>query len=153
MFKANNKNIKISKQCNRKRSIVFIEHISHLLLKPIIVDFEQVNVSWEELLTRFQGAFFQNWVSITDGHRATCVITIKMQLGVQRASCNLHPCGVHERRLWKLSLFWGPNMLKQPVYDVLLGLISPQIPQIPCFLIFEEKYFKNSLQGWAFFTV
>ena len=76
-----------------------------------------------------------------------------MQLGVQRASCNLHPCGVHERRLWKLSLFWGPNMLKQPVYDVLLGLISPQIPQIPCFLIFEEKYFKNSLQGWAFFTV
>ena len=101
----------------------------------------------------FSGAFFQNWVSITDGHRATCVITIKMQLGVQRASCNLHPCGVHERRLWKLSLFWGPNMLKQPVYDVLLGLISPQIPQIPCFLIFEEKYFKNSLQGWAFFTV
>ena len=43
--------------------------------------------------------------------------------GGQGACCEPHSGGPGA----KLLLFWCPNMLKQPVYGMFLGLINPQI--------------------------
>ena len=66
----------------------------------------------------------QDWNSLTNGHGTTCVSMLKIRLGVQMG--RYEPLlGVQGRNPRKLLLFWCPNMLKQPDYGKLFGLISP----------------------------
>ena len=52
--------------------------------------------------------------------------TMKMQLVVKGPAVS-HTREGQGRCSSKLLLFWCPNMLKQPVYGMFLGLINPQI--------------------------